>query len=73
MALGCHGGQREAVRAEARRAAALDPVNYVVTYVGGFALQRAGMIDPPIVREKPGAGGPSKAAVADAKTDIVEA
>ena len=36
-----------------------------------FALQRAGMIDPPIVREKP--GGPSKAAVADAKTDIVEA
>ena len=38
-----------------------------------FALQRAGMIDPPIVREKPGAGGPSKAAVADAKSDIVEA
>ena len=38
-----------------------------------FALQRAGMIDPPIVREKPGAGGPSKAAVADAQTDIVEA
>jgi len=36
-----------------------------------FALQRAGIIDPPIVREKP--GGPSKAAVADAKTDIVEA
>ena len=36
-----------------------------------FALQRAGMIDPPIVREKP--GGPSKAAVADAKSDIVEA
>merc|ERR550537_2074420 len=30
-----------------------------------FALQRAGIIDPPIVREKP--GGPSKAAVADAK------
>ena len=38
-----------------------------------FALQRAGMIDPPIVRAKPGAGGPSKAAVADAKSDIVEA
>merc|ERR1719311_1330681 len=36
-----------------------------------FALQRAGMIDPPIVREKP--GGPAKAAVPDAKTDIVEA
>ena len=36
-----------------------------------FALQRAGIIDPPIVREKP--GGPSKAAVADAKDDIVEA
>ena len=36
-----------------------------------FALQRAGIIDPPIVREKP--GGPSKAAVADAKSDIVEA
>ena len=36
-----------------------------------FALQRAGMIDPPIVREKP--GGPAKAAVADAKSDIVEA
>ena len=29
------------------------------------------MIDPPIVREKP--GGPAKAAVPDAKTDIVEA
>jgi hypothetical protein len=39
-----------------------------------FALQRAGMIDPPIVREKPGAGGPSKAAAADPKNiDIVEA
>ena len=38
-----------------------------------FALQRAGMIDPPIVRARPGAGGPSKAAAADAKSDIVEA
>ena len=38
-----------------------------------FALQRAGMIDPPIVRAKPGAGSPSKAAAADAKDDIVEA
>tara|TARA_B100000029_G_scaffold320749_1_gene313135 strand:- start:78 stop:668 length:591 start_codon:yes stop_codon:yes gene_type:complete len=49
MALGCHGGQREAVRAEARRAAALDPVNYVVTYVGGFALQLAGLHDDALV------------------------
>ncbi len=41
--------RQDVVRAEVRRAAALDQVNYVVTYVGGFALQLAGLDEEALV------------------------